>query len=98
MTWRARRVDANQAALVAVARKMGCSVLDTSRLGQGAPDLVIGMAGKHGRVNLLVEVKDSAKPPSARRLTADEREFRDGWRGQYAVIESVGQLLALLRA
>ena len=61
MSWRARRVDANQAGLIAAARKMGCSVADTSRLGAGFPDLVIGLAGKGGRVNLLVEVKDGRK-------------------------------------
>lgn len=77
---------------------MGCSVADTSRLGAGFPDLVIGLAGKRGRVNLLVEVKDGAKIPSQRGLTNAEQEFRDGWRGQYAVVESVADLLALLRS
>ena len=98
MSWRARRVDANQSSIIAAARALGCSVWDTSSLGLGGPDLVLGVATKFGRKNYLIEVKDGAKPPSARKLTTDERKFRDSWRGQYAVVESVEDLRRLLRA
>lgn len=98
MSFRARRVDANQSVIASAAIAMGCSVADTSRLGVGFPDLVLGLSTLKGRVNLLIEVKDCAKPPSARKLTTAEREFRDGWRGQYAVVESVEDLRKLLRA
>ena len=96
MSWRARRVDANQAEIMAAARAMGCSVADTSSIGNGFPDLVIGLVTLKGRINLIVEVKDGAKPPSARKLTGDEREFRDAWRGQYAVVSSIDELRELL--
>jgi|TARA_R110002110_G_scaffold344363_2_gene554318 hypothetical protein len=49
-------------------RRAGWAVHDTSRLGGGFPDLV---AGRDGRV-VLIEVKDGAKPPSAKRLTPAE--------------------------
>lgn len=96
MSFRARRVDANQSVIASAAIAMGCSVADTSKLGAGFPDLVLGVSTLKGRVNFLVEVKDGAKPPSARKLTTAEREFRDGWRGQYAVVSSVDELRALL--
>lgn len=86
------KVDDNQKEIVAAARKLGCSVAITSQLGKGFPDLVIGLNG----VNYLVEVKDSKKPPSARKLTDDEKKFKAAWYGQYDVIESIDDLLLLL--
>lgn len=77
------RVDANQKRIVDMFRAMGWSVAHTHTLGQGFPDLVVGFAGR----NYLVEIKDGSKPPSARRLTADEEKFQAAWRGQYDVIE-----------
>lgn len=82
---RARRVDANHARIVKAFRQMGCSVHDTSRLGGGFPDLVIG---KHG-LNVLVEIKDGSKPPSARKLTDDEAQFHAAWKGRVATVLDV---------
>ena len=42
MAPRARRVDGNQAVIVGALRAAGCFVDDTSRLGDGFPDLVVG--------------------------------------------------------
>ena len=36
-----------------------------------------------------MEVKDGAKPPSARRLTPDEKQWHERWQGQVVVVESV---------
>lgn len=41
--------------------------------------------------------KDGTKPPSQRRLTPDEIEFQSKWRGKYVVIESVDDVIKLLR-
>jgi len=49
-------------------RAMGWGVRSLAQLGKGMPDLV---AVKHGRT-VFIEVKDGAKVPSARKLTADE--------------------------
>jgi hypothetical protein len=86
----ARRVDDNQREIIAAFRRLGYSVHDTSRIGGGFPDLVLGLAGKC----FTVEIKDGRKPPSARKLTTAEQTFKDGWRGQYDVIESVDGVLA----
>jgi hypothetical protein len=89
---RAAKIDANQNEIVKALRKLGASVWITSGLGKGAPDLVIGFRNK----NYLAELKDGSKPPSARKLTDDEKEFHKLWYGQVAVIESVEQAIELI--
>ena len=71
------RVDANQEAIVAALRKIGCTVAILSPVGGGVPDLLVGFRGK----TFLLEVKDYAQPPSKRRLTPDEQLFFDVWNG-----------------
>jgi len=83
------RVDANQSKIVAALRKIGCSVLHLHTLGDGAPDLAIGYRGR----NLLLELKDGKKAPSARKLTPDEEIFHRDWRGQVATVESVEEAI-----
>lgn len=93
---RARRVDKNHGELIALFRKAGCSVLDTSRLGDGAPDCTIG----YGGISLVVEIKDGTRVPSQRQLTDDERRFAEGWKGGYYIIKDADEamsLVALLR-
>jgi Holliday junction resolvase len=84
---RARRVDTNQPDIVATFRALGCSVWITSGMGQGAPDLVVSRDGW----TVAVEVKDGAKPPSARKLTEDEKTWAANWKGAYAIVETVEQ-------
>lgn len=88
---RAKRVDANQHIIVSAFRKLGYSVAITSGLGDGFPDAVVG---KHG-INLLVEIKDGCKPPSKRKLTEHEEKFRDGWLGQYCIVETLDDVMKL---
>lgn len=90
---RAHRVDDNQKEIIAAFRKLGYSVHDTSRQGEGFPDICCGKAGR----TYIFEIKDGKKPPSARKLTPAEQKFKDGWRGQYTVIESVEDVLAFDR-
>lgn len=40
----------------------------------------------HAGANLLVEIKDGSKPPSAQRLTPDEQEWHSTWRGQKCIV------------
>jgi len=81
---RAKRTDGNQKDIVSELRKLGISVAVTSALGNGFPDIVCGHRGR----NYLFEIKDPSQPPSARRLTEDEQEFHDSWRGRVYVIHS----------
>lgn len=84
---RAARVDANQKDIVAALRGVGASVTPIHTVGQGCPDLLVGYRGK----NFLFEVKDGAKPPSARQLTDDEAVWFGNWKGEAHVIESAQQ-------
>lgn len=61
-------------------------------VGKGCPDLLVGFGGR----NLLMEVKDGEKPPSARKLTPDEAQWHEAWRGRVYVIESPHDALRVL--
>ena len=91
---RAAKTDANQAEIVAALRKIGASVHDTSAVGRGFPDLVVGMRGR----NWLIECKDGSKVPSARKLTPDQIEFKAGWRGHWAVAISAEDAVSIVMA
>lgn len=92
MARRAARVDANHALIVGALRACGASVQSLANVGHGCPDLLVGHRGR----NLLMEVKDGCKPPSARTLTPDQREWHSSWLGRVAVVESAEQAIALL--
>jgi hypothetical protein len=93
MTRRAAKVDANQPEIVDALRRAGASVRHTHMIGAGFPDIAVGYRSQ----TVLVEIKDGSKPPSARKLTADEARFFEEWRGAAAVVETVDDALALLK-
>ena len=45
-----------------------------------------------------MEIKDGAKSPSARKLTADEVKFHQGWRGAVTVVNSLGDAINQINA
>jgi len=71
---------------------MGCSVADTSGVGDGFPDLVAGYGGQ----NFMFEIKDPAKPLSRRKMTVDQVIFHAAWRGQVAVIHTLRDALEIM--
>jgi len=83
----------NQPEIVDVFRSMGFSVLLLHQIGDGCPDILIGKFKK----NWLVEIKDGRRIPSQKRLTEDEKDFHEKWRGVVFVIESVEQAIALAK-
>jgi hypothetical protein len=92
MARRAFRVDANQPELVKKLRELGASVHCTHMVGDGFPDLVVGWEG----ANILLEVKDSEKCASARKLTPDEERFRKAWKGDVHTVTCFMDCLAAL--
>jgi hypothetical protein len=84
MTRRAARIDDNQRDIVTALERAGCTVQSLASLGEGVPDLLVGVPMRmefgHGGLamwqiparNIIIEVKDGAKPPSRRRLTEDQ--------------------------
>jgi hypothetical protein len=74
------KVDANQAAVVKELRDAGgdqITVISLAGVGDGCPDLLIGLAGQ----TYLAEVKDGDKSPSARKLTPDQVDWVKSWNG-----------------
>lgn len=93
---RAAQIDANQPEIVAVLRQCGCSVQDTSGVGQGFPDLIVAFPGAPLGMCVPVEIKDGSKSPSRRLLTRDQKIWHAAWRGKAHVIETVTQALDLV--
>ena len=89
---RAARIDANQPEIVAALRGVGASVQPLHMVGGGVADLLVGFR----MVNYLMEVKDGAKPPSARRLTQDQLEWHDAWRAPVHIVETVADALRVI--
>ena len=87
---RAAKVDANHGEIVETLRALGASVQSLASVGDGCPDLVVGWRGR----NVLLEVKDGAKSPSRRRLTADERRWHASWCGEVVIVATVEQATA----
>lgn len=76
--------DRDHAVVVDALRMAGFAVHDTSALGGGFPDLVVAEPGSG--LTVLLEVKNEADPPSARRLTVAERLFHKTWPGACHIV------------
>lgn len=83
------KADRNQPEIVAALRGIGCTVQHLHKVGMGCPDILVGKSG----VNLLMEIKDSEKPPSGRQLNDLQKGWHDVWRGQVIVVETASQAL-----
>ncbi len=89
---RAARRDANEQDIIKAMREAGAYVKVIN--DEGLFDLLVSYRGE----TLLIEVKDGAKPPSARRLTDAEQKFHDEWpRDNLYIVNSVEEAIALLR-
>jgi hypothetical protein len=89
---RAARRDANEGDIIRAMRAEGAYVKQIN--DEGLFDLLVSYRGE----TLMIEVKDGAKPPSARRLTDAEQKFHDEWPGSdLYIVNSVEEAIALLR-
>lgn len=86
------KIDDNQPAIVEGLRKFGCSVQSLANIGKGCPDIVCG----YRCVNFLFELKDPAKPTSARKLTPDQEKWHSEWKGSIYVIETLEQAIEII--
>lgn len=82
---KAARVDENQNEIVSALQRAGCSVQILSSVGQGCPDILVGMAG----TNWILEIKNSARSPSKRKLTPEQKQWHAAWKGQVNVVETI---------
>ena len=65
---------------------------DLSRVGQGCPDILVGVSGR----NILMEIKDGRKVASERKLNKRQEEWHAAWRGQRVVVESREQAIEII--
>lgn len=86
------RTDTNQIDIVKSLRASGCSVRILSDVGGGFPDILVGRNG----VNVLMEIKDGSLPLSKQKLTPDEVEFHDRWKGQAAIVRDIDEAIAVV--
>ena len=89
---RAKRVDDNQQEIVKQIRRLGITVLHLHTIGKGCPDLLLGFKNK----NFLIELKDSKKTTSRKKLTDDETIFFNTWRGQVNKCETLDDILKVV--
>lgn len=87
------KVDRNHSEIVAAFKQLGCTVCDLAKVGDGCPDLIVGLCG----INLLVEVKDGELPPSKKKLRKNQQDWHDAWRGQCCVVECIDDVIAMVR-
>lgn len=78
------RKDDNQKEIEQALLQIGASVQSLHVVGSGCPDILCGYRG----VNFALEVKDGNKPPSARQLTDDERDWHETWKGAVFIVYS----------
>jgi Holliday junction resolvase len=90
--------DSCHDAVVKELRQVGCTVMETHALGDGAPDLVVGYQG----VTALVELKNGARYHQTQRekreRLSQQAEYLAAWRGGPAfVATSTEDVLRWLR-
>jgi len=88
---RAAKVDASQADIVAMLRRVGASVQSLAKVGDGCPDLLVGHSGE----TYLMEVKE---PGVKRRLRPSQAEWHREWCGaKVHVVQDVDEALRLVK-
>lgn len=74
---RAAKIDATQTAIVSALRAAGATVQSLAAVGDGVPDLLVGIRGH----TILMECKDGRQPPSKQKLKPLQLEWHAAWRG-----------------
>ena len=73
----AKKVDGNQAQVVAALRKIGCTVQLLHKVGSGCPDILAGIRG----INILFEIKDGPN-----KLNELQKNWHATWKGQVCTV------------
>jgi len=83
---RTHRKDANHNQIAKVFERAGCTVVDTSSMGGGFPDMIVARRGR----TVVVEVKSRSKPSD------DQKDFAIWWRGAHAFVYSDDEALDVI--
>lgn len=84
-----KKTDKNQKEIISTLRAVGASVVDTSAVGRGFPDIVVGYKGR----TYLIEIKN---PDTKGKLNARQIEFKHQWAGHYSVVDSAKSAIQVL--
>lgn len=88
----AHRTDNNQAEIVRTLKAVGATVTDTSMVGGGFPDLVVGFCKK----DFKIEIKN---PDARGKLRTSQIIFQEYWKGDKVhVVESAEEALKVIGA
>lgn len=94
MTYGRRRGhrDANHKPIVDALQGLGCSVLDLSALGDGAPDILV--AGGPVGDPVVAEIKNPENTGGTRGLKTHQRDWLASWPSRTVVLWSVEDAIA----
>jgi hypothetical protein len=83
----AAKVDANHASIVAALRKVGCEVVDLSRVGQGCADLLV-------RLGFRLKLLEVKRPGG--KLNKAQQEWHRRWLPHVCVVETPEQAIEVM--
>jgi hypothetical protein len=86
---RAAKVDANQGEIVDALRAMGYTVQSLAKVGNGCPDVVVGVGKAH---NVLLEIKVPGET-----LNATQKAWHRDWTGKSHVVYSFQEALMVVQ-
>lgn len=84
---RASKIDVNQPEIVEALRGAGCSVTLLHAVGEGCPDILVGVNG----VNVLMEIKHGKNG-----LTEPQIRWHGAWTGTVYIVRSIDDALAII--
>lgn len=84
------RIDNNQSEIVRALKSVGATITDTSMVGGGFPDLVVGFCKR----SYFIEIKN---PDARGKLRTSQIIFQEKWKGEDVhVVETVDEALKVI--
>ena len=74
-------------------RRAGCTVQSLAAVGQGCPDIVVGLEGR----TFLFELKNPDVDSTHQKLTPLEAQWHAMWKGQVTTATSAEAILTYMR-
>lgn len=80
--YRPVQIDLNQSEIVGALKDVGASIIDTSGVGNGFPDLIVGFRG----ANYLLEVKNRKTNYGRKGLNKNQIAWAESWHGTPPIV------------
>lgn len=85
---RIKREDINQKAIANTFKLAGLSALNLSNVGGGCPDLLIAAKVGEKSITVLIEIKNPSSRSYQKKLTAEQQEFYNDWKGKIFIVRT----------